>query len=166
VVYYYYIHGNNKNGSYNNTSMIAPGDTGKLGTRISVISAETAHRNILVARRSRVQNGLEEWVCGILRYEILLLLIWLVASPWYRTAKCQPNSPCGNSKGKCSDGTFASLIRSNSPTGWCKFASVRLPYYRPSKMAATSLHWGYQLPGLTNRTFENLLVSHQFASSQ
>ena len=61
--------------------MIAPGDTGKLGTRISVISAETAHRNILVARRSRVQNGLEEWVCGILRYEILLLLIWLVASP-------------------------------------------------------------------------------------
>jgi len=41
-----------KNGSYKNSSMNAPGATGKLGTIISVMSVETAHRNSLEARMS------------------------------------------------------------------------------------------------------------------
>jgi hypothetical protein len=79
------------------------------------------------------------------------LLLWLVESPWYRTAKCQPSSLCMNSKGKCNDATWTSLICSNSPSCWCKIRLIRLQYYRPSKMAATSSHMGYQIPGLANR---------------
>ena len=86
-----------------------------------------------------------------LRHETVLLL-WFVASPWYWIAKCQPTSPCVNSKRKCSDSRCASLICSNSPTRWCKITSHSAPHYRPSKMAATSLRKGYQLQGLVNRT--------------
>ena len=39
--------GSNNN---NNNSFLTPGDTDKLGTRISVISMETAQRNHLAAR--------------------------------------------------------------------------------------------------------------------
>jgi hypothetical protein len=104
-----------------------------------------------------VPTGLDpESVCG--RLHDILLLLWLVASPSYRTAKCQPSSPCGNNNGKCSEGRFASLICSNSPTRWCPERLFRPPHYRPSKMAATSLQIGYQLPGLTNRTLKTLFL--------
>ena len=43
---------NNNNNNNNNTSLLVPSDMGKLGTRISVISVETAHRNNLAARWS------------------------------------------------------------------------------------------------------------------
>ena len=57
-----------------------------------------------------VPTGLDPGsVCGKLRHEILLLL-WFVVPPWYRTAKCQDNSPRGNNKGKCSEGRFISIM--------------------------------------------------------
>jgi len=106
----------------NNTSLLAPDNSGKLGTRIWVISMETPHRNNLAAEWSNEYPlALIHSVCSKLRYEILLL--WLVASSWYRTSNCQPSSPCGNSKVKYSKGRFASLICSNSPTRWCKLVS-------------------------------------------
>jgi hypothetical protein len=81
-----------------------------------------------------------------------LLFLWLVALLWYRTSKCQPSSQCGNSKGKCSDARFASLIFLILKLAGAKQRLFRLPYYCPSKMAATLLHMGYQLPGLASRT--------------
>jgi hypothetical protein len=43
---------NNNNNNINNNSLLAPGDTGKLGTNISVVRVETAHGNNLAARWS------------------------------------------------------------------------------------------------------------------
>jgi len=39
-----------KTGNNNNTSLLAPGDTDKLGTHISVISMETPQRNNLAVQ--------------------------------------------------------------------------------------------------------------------
>ena len=40
------------------------------------------------------------------------LLLWLTASTWFWTAKCQPASICGNSKGKRADACCSSIIYS------------------------------------------------------
>jgi hypothetical protein len=71
------------------------------------------------------------------------VVVWLAASPWYQTAKCQPSSPCGNGKGK-SSGLYASCLLQiccNLPPRWCKIMSHSAPILS-SKMAATSLHVG------------------------
>jgi hypothetical protein len=67
-----------------------------------------------------------------------------VASLWYRTAKYQPRSPCGNSKRKRS-GSYAgclSLIHSKPLIRWCKIMSHSAPTLSSGKMAATSLDVG------------------------
>jgi len=72
-----------------------------------------------------------------------VMVLRLVVSPWYQTAKCQPNSPCGNSKGECS-GSYASCLSKiccNPPPDWYKIMSHSAPVLS-SKMAATSLHVG------------------------
>jgi len=120
-----------------------PGDLGTLSTCIPVVSVEISRRNNLAARCSsqyplalmkslNLANSLHE----------TLLLLWLVASPWFLTAKCQPSSPCGNSKEKCS-WSYAgcvSLIRYNPLPYRCKMS--RSAPMLSSKMAATSLHVG------------------------
>ena len=64
----------------NNTSLLAPGDSRKLGSRIQVISVETAHRNNLAAQGSNEYPlAFIQSQRGKVRHEILLLL-WLVAS--------------------------------------------------------------------------------------
>jgi hypothetical protein len=73
-----------------------------------------------------------------------LLLLWLVTSPWYRTAQCQPSSPCGNTKGKYS-GSYAgclSRISSDPSPRWRKILPLPAPFLSSSRMAVTSLHIG------------------------
>ena len=66
----------------NNNSFLTPGDTDKLGTRISVISTETAQRNHLAARWSDEypMNLMQSRFAAKLRRDTLFLL-WLIATP-------------------------------------------------------------------------------------
>jgi hypothetical protein len=83
MIYYYYIDGNNKRSNNNkNTSFLAPGDTGKLGTHISVISVQTVHRNNLATWWSNEYplDLIQSLYAAKLRHETVLLL-WFVASP-------------------------------------------------------------------------------------
>jgi hypothetical protein len=72
------------------TRLVMPGDPGRLGTRISVVCLQTFRRNNHVARcTSEYQLALTYSLCVANSRNETLLFIWLVVSPWYRTAKCQ-----------------------------------------------------------------------------
>ena len=106
------------------TSLLVLGDPGRLGTPISVVSVETSRTNKLAVHPLALMNA-ENW-----RHETLLLR--LVASPWYRTAQCQPSSPRGNSKGKFS-GSYAgclSRISSDPSPRWRKIMPLSAPFCR------------------------------------
>ena len=84
-----------------------------------------------------------ESVSGKLTLLNSIVVLRIVASSWYHTAKCQPNSPRRNSKEKCS-GSYTgclSKICCNPPPHWCKIPSHSAPILS-SKMAATLLHVG------------------------
>ena len=123
-----------------NTSLLVPGDLGRLRTCISVVSVENSHRNNLAARCSNEYRLALLYIlhAANTQHETVLLL-QLVASPSFRTAKCQPSSPRANSKEQY--GGWVSLIRCIPPLRRCKTMSSSAPILS-SKMAATSLHVG------------------------
>ena len=126
VFYYFCIHGNNKLEVIIIIiiiiSLLVLADAGKIGTLISVIIVENADRINVAANSARSIH----WTWCSLHVAKLLhetqLLLGLVASPWYRSAKCQPSSTCGNSKGKCSDAMCPSFMCSILKL-WCHIMS-------------------------------------------
>ena len=131
------------NSSCYTISLLLAAEPGRLRTNNSVVSVETPFRNNLATRCSKEYPLalIESLYAANSRHETLLL--WLASSPWYRTAKCQPSSPCGNSKGKrnVSKVGYLYLFRCNPPFRSCKIMSRSAPILSSSKMAATSLHY-------------------------
>lgn len=130
------------------TSLLVLGDPGRLGTPISVVSVETSRTNKLVAHPLALMNAENS------RHETVLLL-WLVASPWYRTAQCQPSSTRGNSKDKCS-GSYAgclSRISSDPSHRWRKIMPLSAPFcrqvgWRPPRYTLGACVFSNRLSGL------------------
>jgi hypothetical protein len=94
------------------TPVLVPGDTGRLGTRISVTSVETSHRNNLTVQCSNDYPLAKCRICWWQMHNIKLSFIMACGVPLMPIAKCQPSSPCWNSKGSTVDHTPAAFCYS------------------------------------------------------